>query len=45
VASVIFFMYAPVFFCQDKNGGAGIAMWRQKLEKMDCFGTGDALGR
>jgi hypothetical protein len=45
VAWVIFYVYTPVFFCQDKNGGEGIAMWREKLEKMESFGTGDALGR
>lgn len=40
-----FFVYTPVFFCQDKNGGTGIAMWRQTLGKINSFGTGDALGR
>lgn len=43
MASVIF-LYIPVFFCQDKNGGAGIAMRRQKIEKMESFCSGDAHG-
>jgi hypothetical protein len=38
-------VYTPVFFCQDKNGGAGIAMRRQKFEKMESFGSGDAHGK
>ena len=40
-----FCVYSPVFFCKDKNGGAGIAMRREKFEKMESFGTGDAHGR
>ena len=40
-----FCVYTPVFFREDKNGGAGIAMQREKFEKMESFGSGDAHGR
>jgi hypothetical protein len=38
-------MYRLQCFCQDKNGVARNAMRREKLEKMERYGTGDALGR
>jgi hypothetical protein len=40
-----FYLYTPVFLCQDKNGGAGNAMRRQRFEKMESFGSGDVPGR
>jgi len=40
-----FYVYGSVFFCKDKIVGAGIAMRREKFEKMESFSTGGAHGR